>query len=154
MTTEVPRSFASIPALLDRNVTQFGNKPAFREKEVGIWQSWTWAEAADEIQHLALGLLALGIERGDHVAIIGRNRPALFPARHSGAPRGTHRSSAAPFRSSLPSRHCNLLQQVFRRPVETALAALVRVHDLRLPMPSHGLIQCLKAWRCFPLTGR
>ena len=78
MTTEATQSFVSIPALLDRNVAQFGNKPAFREKEFGIWQSWTWAQAAEEIQHLALGLLALGIERGDHVAIIGRNRPAHY----------------------------------------------------------------------------
>ncbi len=68
----------SIPALLERNVKEFGGRPAYREKEFGIWQSWTWAEAADEINALAMGLLALGIERGDHVAIIGRNRPAHY----------------------------------------------------------------------------
>ncbi|KPN61702.1 long-chain fatty acid--CoA ligase [Aliiroseovarius crassostreae] len=71
-------AFASIPALLARNVKEFGNRPAYREKEFGIWQSWTWAQAAEEIQNLAMGLLALGIERGDHVAIIGRNRPAHY----------------------------------------------------------------------------
>ncbi len=69
---------ASIPALLARNVAQFGSKPAYREKEFGIWQTWTWAEAAEEINAIALGLLALGVERGDHVAVIGRNRPALY----------------------------------------------------------------------------
>ncbi len=68
----------SVPALLARNVTQFGSKPAYREKEFGIWQSWTWAEAAEEIDAIALGLLVLGVDRGDHVAIIGRNRPALY----------------------------------------------------------------------------
>ncbi|PIE07561.1 MAG: long-chain fatty acid--CoA ligase [Rhodobacterales bacterium] len=78
MTTEAPHSFTSIPALLDRNVAKFGNRPAFREKEFGIWQSWTWEETAEEIRQLALGLLALGIDRGDHVAIIGRNRPAHY----------------------------------------------------------------------------
>ncbi len=71
-------AFASIPALLARNVKEYGDRPAYREKEFGIWQSWTWAEAAEEIQNLALGLLALGINRGDHVAIIGRNRPAHY----------------------------------------------------------------------------
>ena len=71
-------AFASIPALLARNVKEFGNRPAYREKEFGIWQSWTWAEAAEEIQNLALGLMALGINKGDHVAIIGRNRPAHY----------------------------------------------------------------------------
>lgn len=68
----------SIPALLARNATQMGNRPAYREKEFGIWQSWTWAQAQDEIRALALGFLALGLNRGDHVAIVGRNRPAHY----------------------------------------------------------------------------
>jgi len=67
-----------VPALLARNVAQFGSKPAYREKELGIWQNWTWAEAAEEIDAIAYGLLALGVDRGDHVAVIGRNRPALY----------------------------------------------------------------------------
>lgn len=68
----------SIPALLARNATQMGNRPAYREKEFGIWQGWTWAETQDEIRALALGFLALGLNRGDHVAIVGRNRPAHY----------------------------------------------------------------------------
>ncbi|MGR3638862.1 AMP-binding protein, partial [Alterinioella nitratireducens] len=68
----------SVPELLARNVAQFGSKPAYREKEFGIWQSWTWREAADEIEAIALGFLALGAAEGDHIAIIGRNRPALY----------------------------------------------------------------------------
>ena len=69
---------SSVPALLARNVRLHGTKPAFREKEFGIWQTWTWAQAADEIRNIARGLMVLGINRGDHVAIIGRNRPALY----------------------------------------------------------------------------
>ncbi|RYH01537.1 long-chain fatty acid--CoA ligase [Salipiger sp. IMCC34102] len=68
----------SVPHLLARNVARHAAKPAYREKEFGIWQSWSWAEAADEIDALAMGLLALGADRGDHVAITGRNRPALY----------------------------------------------------------------------------
>lgn len=68
----------SVPALLARNAAEFGNKTAYREKEFGIWQSWTWAEAAEEIRAIALGFLVLGLERGDHVAVIGRNRPAHY----------------------------------------------------------------------------
>ncbi len=68
----------SIPALLARNVQRYGGKPAYREKEFGIWQEWSWAEAAEEIRALALGMLALGLNRGDHVAVIGRNRPAHY----------------------------------------------------------------------------
>ena len=68
----------SIPALLARNVANLGDRPAYREKEFGIWQSWTWAQAADEIRALALGMLNLGLAPGDHVAVIGRNRPAHY----------------------------------------------------------------------------
>lgn len=68
----------SIPRLLERNVRQFGTRPAYREKEFGIWQSWTWAETAAEIEALALGLLDIGIDEGDHIAIIGRNRPQFY----------------------------------------------------------------------------
>ncbi|WP_108501992.1 AMP-binding protein [Paracoccus indicus] len=68
----------SIPALLARNVARFGDRPAYREKEYGIWQSWTWSQAADEIRAMALGMLDLGLQPGDHVAVIGRNRPAHY----------------------------------------------------------------------------
>ena len=77
--TDAPQGVPqSVPALLARNVAQFGSKPAYREKELGIWQNWSWAEAAEEIDAIACGLLALGANRGDHVAVIGRNRPALY----------------------------------------------------------------------------
>ncbi len=68
----------SIPALLARNANRFGNMPAYREKEFGIWQSWTWFDAARQIRDLALGFMVLGLRPGDHIAIIGRNRPAHY----------------------------------------------------------------------------
>ena len=68
----------SVPRLLERNARQFGARPAYREKEFGIWQSWTWAETAREIEALALGLLDIGVDEGDHIAIIGRNRPQFY----------------------------------------------------------------------------
>jgi long-chain acyl-CoA synthetase len=68
----------SIPALLQRNATRFGDKPAYREKEYGIWQSWSWAETAAEIEALALGFINLGVNPGDFIAIIGRNRPYFY----------------------------------------------------------------------------
>ncbi len=67
-----PGDLQSVPALLARNVARFGDRPAYREKEYGIWQSWTWTEAADEIRALAMGLMAHGAgagrSRGDHRA--------------------------------------------------------------------------------------
>lgn len=68
----------SLPALLQRNAERYRDRPAYREKEYGIWQSWTWAETEKEVEALALGLLDLGLRPGDFVAIIGRNRPYLY----------------------------------------------------------------------------
>ncbi len=80
MTAESARDtgFLSIPALLARNALKYGASPAYREKEYGIWQTWNWIEAQEEIRAMALGLLVLGIDKGDHIAIIGKNRPALY----------------------------------------------------------------------------
>lgn len=69
---------ASVPALLQRNATVYGNKAAYREKEFGIWQTWTWSEAEKEIESLALGFINLGVNEGDFIAIIGRNRPHFY----------------------------------------------------------------------------
>ena len=55
-----------------------GDHPATREKDLGIWQTWTWAQVADEVRALACGLAALGFKRGMNLAIIGDNRPRLY----------------------------------------------------------------------------
>lgn len=68
----------SLPALLARNVEAYRHKTAYREKEFGIWQTWTWQEAQEQVDAFALGLLQVGVAEGDMVAIIGRNRPALY----------------------------------------------------------------------------
>ncbi len=72
------QGLSSVPALLDRNARKFGSKPAFREKEFGIWQTWSWLEVAEEVRAMALGFLALGVLPGDHISVIGRNRPRLY----------------------------------------------------------------------------
>lgn len=75
-----PGACQSVPALLTRNAAEYADRPAYREKEFGIWQSWTWAQAAEDVRDQALGLMTLGVAEGDHVAIIGRNRPQLYMA--------------------------------------------------------------------------
>ena len=54
------------------------HKPAFREKHLGIWQTWSWLDVNAEVRALACGLAALGFERGSNLAIIGDNRPRLY----------------------------------------------------------------------------
>ena len=72
---DVPDTF---PKLLALNARRFADRHAAREKEYGIWQSWTWSELKAEVEGLACGLAALGFERGDKLAIVGRNRPRLY----------------------------------------------------------------------------
>ncbi len=71
-------SLDTFPKLLLRNAAQFADVPSIREKEFGIWQTWTWAEAAEEIRSFANGLAAHGFTRGDKLFIIGSNRPRLY----------------------------------------------------------------------------
>ncbi len=68
----------TIPKLLLRNASVYATRPAFREKHLGIWQTWTWADVRDEVRALAVGLERIGLKRGDTVAIIGDNRPHLY----------------------------------------------------------------------------
>ncbi len=68
----------TFPKLLAHNADARGDRPAMREKDLGIWQSWSWADVADAVRALACGLKALGCARGDKVAIIGDNRPRLY----------------------------------------------------------------------------
>ena len=59
-----------------RNITaQQPDRVAMRMKEYGIWHDITWAEYLEQVKYVALGLYALGVRRGDHVAIIGENKP-------------------------------------------------------------------------------
>jgi long-chain acyl-CoA synthetase len=55
-----------------------GGRPAIREKDLGIWQTWTWKRFADEVRALACGLAAEGFKRGDHFALVGDNRPRIY----------------------------------------------------------------------------
>jgi long-chain acyl-CoA synthetase len=68
----------TLPKVLLHNADVFSARPAARLKDLGIWQTWTWAEVLDEIRSFALGLMQLGVSRGDRIAIIGDNRPRLY----------------------------------------------------------------------------
>lgn len=68
----------TFPKYLLRNAEHFGSRPAMRHKDYGIWQSWTWQQQLEEICAFALGLLNLGFEHGDKVAVVGANRPRLY----------------------------------------------------------------------------
>jgi long-chain acyl-CoA synthetase len=70
----------TFPKLLMHHAKVRGGRPAIREKDLGIWQTWTWKQFADEVRALACGLHAEGLRRGGHVALVSDNRPRLYAA--------------------------------------------------------------------------
>jgi long-chain acyl-CoA synthetase len=74
-TEEITRDL-TIPQLFYRQCKRYGNgKVAMREKEFGIWRPFTWQDYFDNVKYLSLGMVRLGLKRGDKVAMIGDNRP-------------------------------------------------------------------------------
>ena len=70
----------TFPKLLMHHARVRGARPAIREKDLGIWQTWTWQHYADEVRALACGLAEQGFRRGEHLALVGDNRPRLYAA--------------------------------------------------------------------------
>jgi long-chain acyl-CoA synthetase len=68
----------TFPKMLLAHARLRSERPATREKDYGIWQSWNWRQVKDEVEALAAGLKTLGFARGDKLAIIGDNRPRLY----------------------------------------------------------------------------
>ena len=68
----------TFPKLLLHRAEHLGDRHASREKDLGIWQSWTWSEVRHNVETFACGLAEHGFRRGDKLAIIGDNRPRLY----------------------------------------------------------------------------
>ena len=69
---------ATFPRLLLEHAAKRPEAPALREKEFGIWQTFTWRELAELVRHMACGLAAAGLRRGQHLVVVGENRPRLY----------------------------------------------------------------------------
>jgi len=68
----------TFPKLLLEHARVRGARPAIREKDLGIWQTWTWEQVHDEALAIAAGLAEAGLAPGAHIAVIGANRPRLY----------------------------------------------------------------------------
>jgi len=68
----------TFPRLLFSHARNRPAAPAMREKNLGIWQTWSWGDVGEQVRALACGLAVLGFRRGDNLAIIGDNRPHLY----------------------------------------------------------------------------
>src|SRR4249920_188505 len=65
----------TFPKLLRLNAREYGSEIALREKDLGLWRTFTWNDYEDRVRDFALGLVELGLGRGDVIGIIGDNRP-------------------------------------------------------------------------------
>ncbi len=68
----------TFPQLLIKHASQHPDSAALREKEYGIWQAHSWAELASLVAQMAAGLHQAGLRRGEHMVVIGANRPRLY----------------------------------------------------------------------------
>jgi long-chain acyl-CoA synthetase len=68
----------TFPKLLIRNADLYADRPAYRHKDLGIWQVWTWRQVLDEVRAFSVGLAEMGVKRDDKLAIVGSNRPRLY----------------------------------------------------------------------------
>jgi long-chain acyl-CoA synthetase len=73
----------TLPGLVLENARRLGDRPAMREKDLGIWRTHTWQEYAGHVRDFALGLQSLGFGQGDKLCVIGDNRPRLYWAQFS-----------------------------------------------------------------------
>ncbi len=68
----------TFPRLLFHHAQARGDAIAMREKDLGIWQCWSWRQVAEEVRALASGLAEMGFQRGENLAIVGNNRPRMY----------------------------------------------------------------------------
>ncbi|MES2946887.1 MAG: AMP-binding protein, partial [Pseudomonadota bacterium] len=68
----------TFPRLLLKHAAERPDAPAMREKEYGIWQAHSWAGMAALVEHIAGGMHQAGLKRGEHMVVVGSNRPRLY----------------------------------------------------------------------------
>jgi long-chain acyl-CoA synthetase len=68
----------TFPQLLLQHAAARPTAPAMREKEFGIWQTLSWRALAEMVEQATCGLHLAGLQRGEHLAVIGANRPRLY----------------------------------------------------------------------------
>ncbi|RTM05027.1 MAG: long-chain fatty acid--CoA ligase [Bradyrhizobiaceae bacterium] len=69
------RQADTYPKLLRLNAREHGQEIALREKDLGLWRTFTWADYQARVRDFALGMVALGLGKDDVIGIIGDNRP-------------------------------------------------------------------------------
>ncbi len=108
MTTNDQLLEYSIPQLLRWRVKKTPQRPALREKDFGIWNTYTWEDYYDYVKKTALGLKAIGLGKGDTIAIISDNIPEILFVAIGGHSIGA--ISAGIYQTSMPHEIAQILQ--------------------------------------------
>ncbi len=97
----------SIPQLLRWRVKNSPKRPALKEKDFGIWNTYTWEDYYDYVRKTALGLKAIGLGKGDTIAIISDNIPEVLFSAIGGHCLGA--ISAGIYQTSMPHEIAQIL---------------------------------------------
>src|SRR4030042_1680421 len=74
----------TLPKLLLENYQRYGaNKVAMRRKDLGLWYEYTWKDSYESVKYFSYGLMSLGLQPQDKVAIIGENDPEWYWAEYA-----------------------------------------------------------------------
>ena len=95
------------PKMLRLNAAEHGKEIALREKDFGLWRVFTWNDYQNRVRDFTLGMVELGIKRGDVIGIIGDNRPDWVAAEIAAHAVGG--MSLGMYRESLPEEVLYLL---------------------------------------------
>ncbi len=98
----------SIPQLLRWRVNRTPDRPALREKDFGIWNTYSWRDYYDHVRKTALGLRHIGLGKGDTIAVISDNIPELLFAAIGAHAIGA--ISAGIYQTSMPQEIAQILQ--------------------------------------------
>jgi long-chain acyl-CoA synthetase len=79
----LPEDANTTAKLFLKTAAQYNDRVAMRKKRFGIWQEYTWAQSLDQVKHFCLGLVSLGLQRGDKICIIGENDPESYWAEYA-----------------------------------------------------------------------
>ena len=72
-------TYNTLPQLLKKNAEEYGDRRiAMRVKDRGIWQRFTWKDYYENVKYFSLGLISLGMKRGDKISVLGENKPEIF----------------------------------------------------------------------------
>jgi long-chain acyl-CoA synthetase len=150
MAESVDLTQLTIPQLLRWRVRQNGAKVALREKEFGVWRSYSWDDYYDHVRKVALGLEAIGFHREMKLAIIGDNIPELlFMAIGAQALGGI---AAGIYQTSMPEEMVGILNYLEVSVVfcddQEQVDKLVDIRD-RLPMVTRVIFEDPRGMRSY-----